>query len=338
MMREFWKSAGLHLVTHRADGWLAPTPDYVRAYLTRPEVHPIDTSCAREIALHEALIEEPALAVSEETLGALADPDAADNYRAVLGFRDLLLEAGTLEEAYLRIARSGRIALPPVFLDQLVHLILRNALSGTTDPMRLRAAEIFFRAQTASTDGGRVMLADEEIVEMRSAKVQETGLAQLLASTGTPLRQVSLDVLSQENAGIYWDRSDRFDTVIDFRFGQPAPDAFARVLEIWLQHLLGLETRITAVGEIKDKNWRWHIGLDREANAILNALYEGQDPGLDARARIVGLFRMQIRDDSRVLDRVRGAPVYLGLAMSPAKRVLMKPQNLIANLPLRVAT
>jgi len=183
-----------------------------------------------------------------------------------------------------------------------------------------------------------VMLADEEIVEMTSAKVQETGLAQLLSSTGTPMRQVALDVLSDENASIYWERSDRFDTVIDFRFGQPASDAFSRVLEIWLKHFLGLETRITPVGEIRDTNWRWHIGLDREANAILNALYEGQDPGLDARARIIGLFRLQIRDEGRMLDRVKGAPVYLGLAMSPSKRVLMKPQNLIVNLPLREAS
>ena len=55
----------------------------------------------------------------------------------------------------------------------------------------------------------------------------------------------------------------------------------------------------------------------------------------EAHARIIGLFRMQILDEDRVIERVRGKPVYLGLAMSPARRLRMKPQNLIVNMPLR---
>jgi len=55
----FWKSAGLHLVEQNADGWLKVTPDLIRAYLTRPEVHPIDGSCSNEVALFEALMEIP---------------------------------------------------------------------------------------------------------------------------------------------------------------------------------------------------------------------------------------------------------------------------------------
>lgn len=334
-MPEFWKSAGLHLVERRADGWLVPTPDYVRAYLTRPEVHPIDTSCAAEIALHEALMAAPDLPVEATRLDALADPDAADNYRAVLAWRDLVLDAGTLEDAYLRLARMDRITVPPVFVDQLVHLILRNALGDVTDPMQLRAAELFFRVQTVSIEGGPVMLADEEIVDMKAAAGQETGLAQLLAETGTPQRQVTLDVLGSDNAGLYWDRSDRFDTVVDFRFGRPAPDAFARVVEAWLWHLLRLRASVEPRPEVKDRDWRWHIGLDVEANAILNTLYQGGDPGLAAMARIICLFRMRISDDDRITERVRGHPIYLGLAMTEGRKLRMKPQNLIANLPLR---
>ena len=34
-------------------------------------------------------------------------------------------------------------------------------------------------------------------------------------------------MLDEANAEIYWARSDRFDTVIDFGFEQPALDAFA---------------------------------------------------------------------------------------------------------------
>jgi hypothetical protein len=233
--------------------------------------------------------------------------------------------------------RQPKIAIPPVFMDQMVHLILRNVLDDCTDPMRLRAAELFFREQSASVDDGRLMLADEEIVEMHARAGTETGLGQLLAETGTPIKSVALDVLDEDNKSIYWARSDRFDTVIDFRFEQPAPDAFARVIESWLEHLLKLEVRVEPRPRIDDPDWRWHVGLDREATRILNALYEGQTPSLEDMASIVGLFRMRIRDERMLLDRVRGKPIYLGLAMDTRKRVKMKPQNLLTNLPVVAA-
>ena len=51
---EFWKSAGLHL-THRDDrGYLTVTADFLRAYYTRPEIHPADDSCDAEHRLFEA--------------------------------------------------------------------------------------------------------------------------------------------------------------------------------------------------------------------------------------------------------------------------------------------
>jgi Family of unknown function (DUF6352) len=334
MAHDFWKSAGMHLLERDGEGWLGVTPQFLRAYFTRPEVHPLDTSCAAEIALHDALMEDPFRPVAETEIAAVADTEAADNYRVVLAFRDVLARAGTVEGAYLRLMRQASIAIPPVFIDQMVHVILRNMLDGTNDPMRLRAAELFFREQSATTDEGRIMLADEEIVEMHARTGTETGLGQLLAETGTPMKSVALDVLDEDNAQIYWARSDRFDTVVDFRFEQPAPDAFARVVEAWLEHLLRIEARVEPRPRLDDPDWRWHIGLDREATRILNALYEGKTPALDDMASIVGLFRMRIPDDRLLLDRVKGRPIYLGLAMDARKRVKMKPQNLLTNLPL----
>jgi hypothetical protein len=333
-MRDFWRSAGLHLVRIGPEGWLEVTPELLLAYFTRPEVHPIETSCAEEIRLHEDLLADPLRPIEEERIRRLADKDTADNYRAVLAFRDLLVSAASVEGAYLRLVRSTNVLIPPVFFDQMVHLILRNILKGVGDPMRLRAAEIFFREQTVSTEGGRLLLADEEIVEMHARAGRETGLAQLLAEAGTPMRSVELDVLDEDNKAIYWDRSDRFDTVVDFRFEQPALDAFARVIEAWVAHFLRIEVRVEPRPKLEDPDWRWHIGLDREATRILNTLYEGGTVPMEEMARIVGLFRMHIRDERAVVDRMRGRPVYLGLAMTESKRVRMKPQNLLANLPL----
>lgn len=334
MKRDFWKSAGMHLLDIGPEGWLTVTPQFLLAYWTRPEVHPIDTSCAREIALHDALLADPFRPVSEAELQALADPDAADNYRAVLVFRQLLLDTGTIEGAYLRLVQRGVAAIPPVFIDQMVHLILRNLLAGATDPIRLRAAEVFFRDQSVSTTDGALMLADEEIVEMHAKAGTQSGLAQLLSETGTPMKAVALDVLDEENKEIYWARSERFDTVVDFRFEQPAPDAFARVIEGWLWHLMKIAVKVEPRPKLEDADWRWHIGLDAEATAILNDLYDGKSPSLERMQRIVGLFRMRFSDDRLVIDRVKGRPVYLGLAMTTANRLKMKPQNLLTNLPL----
>ncbi len=51
--------------------------------------------------------------------------------------------------------------------------------------------------------------------------------------------------------------------------------------------------------------------------------------------QVIGLFQLTFRDPSIVLDKVKGEPVYLILAMTPDKLIRMKPQNLITGLPIR---
>jgi len=324
----------MHLLEQDKDGWLSVTPDFLRAYYTRPEVHPVETSCANEKKLFEDLMSDPYLEVGKERLASLEDQDAAYNYEVVLGFRAHLLEAGTIEGAYLRMMRAEAADIPPIFIDQLVHLILRNILSKCEDPVRLRAAEIFFREQSVSTDDGRVMLADEEIVSMHSTTGGLGLLGQLLSDSETPLRKVELDVLDENNKDAYWERSERFDMVVDFRFTQPALDAFARVLEAWMAHFLNLKVRVEPRQSIKDEVWSWHIGLDKESNRILNTLYEGEELPESDGELLIALFRMWVEDDSVLIDSMKAKPIYLGLAMTPDNKVRMKPQNLLTNMPL----
>ena len=333
-MNDFWKSAGMHLVKVNGDGWLDVTPDFLRAYYTRPEVHPIETSCAEEVKLFEDLMGDPFMEVPKDRLAALADQDAAYNYEVVLGFRSHLADAGTIEGAYLKMMRSENLDIPPVFIDQMVHLIVRNILRECDDPNRLRAGEIFFREQNVSTDDGRVMLADEEIVSMHSATGGLGSLGQLLMESETPLKKIELEVLSEDNKNNYWERSDRFDMVVDFRFTQPALDAFARVVESWVRHFLDVEVSVEPRQSIKDEHWSWHIGLDKESTRILNMLYEGKELPEGDGERLIALFRMWAEDDSVFIDTVKGKPIYLGLAMTDDNIVKMKPQNLLTNMPL----
>jgi hypothetical protein len=128
----------------------------------------------------------------------------------MLGFRDRLLAAPTVEAAYLGLVREGA-AVPPLFLDQLVHLILRNALDGCEDPYVLRAAELFFRPQRVSFHDGAVLLADAEVIEAHEGGAPNSPLVAMLGKEPA----AELDILDDANAWTYWSRSDAFSMALN---------------------------------------------------------------------------------------------------------------------------
>lgn len=333
-MTDFWKSSGWGLVQAADGGRIHVGDDWLRAYLLRPELAPVEESCPAERRLHERLLQDPKAAIDEAALDALADVDVRDNYRTYRVYRDRLLAKPTIEAAYLDMIENGLNGIPPLFLDQIVHVLLRNLLGDCADPFRLRAAELFFRTQKVTIQDGRVMLADEETVEMHASGQGFGSLGKLLVQAETRLASVDLDVLDQGNLETYRSRSDRFDTVLDLGFTRPGLDGFCRVMEAWVRHLRGVEVGIQPVQQITDERWSWHIGLDAEANGFLNDLYGGHDIDEARQARLLSLFRLEFKDQADMLERVRGRPVYLGLMMTENERLVMKPQNILANLPL----
>jgi hypothetical protein len=100
---DFWVTSGYHLLRRGEDGWLRPTPDFLRAYLERPELQPEKGACPAERDLAARLDEDPLRPVASEELAAIADADARANWEALLRFRAVLLASETLERAYLRI-------------------------------------------------------------------------------------------------------------------------------------------------------------------------------------------------------------------------------------------
>ncbi|MDF1606841.1 DUF6352 family protein [Hoeflea sp. YIM 152468] len=323
-----WKSAGQHLTHRLENGWLAVSEDFLRAYYTRPEIHPVEESCSVEHVLFERLMEAPFAPVGEDELAAIADPDAAANYALVLRFRDHLVAKGSIEAAYASMFAPGAPLIPPVFIGQMVHLIMGNMLMGETDATVARASELFFRDQTATTSNERMMFADAEVVETRAQQ------AALLALTDPGRTEVALDILNAEGAEEYWPRADHFDLALDFRFAEPGQDAFARLIERWIKHFLDLRVRVQPLQSVKDERWSWHIGLDAEATRIMNALYEGEFLPEKGQGSIVALFRMEFLDQDRIVERMRRKPAFLGMAVDAHDRIRMKPQNLLINLPL----
>ena len=167
MPQDFWRHSGFHLLRRDASGRLLVTDDFLRAYYLRPEVRPQEESCANEIALHQALLDAPRRLVEAAEIESMADADARSNYRILLDFRARLLAAPTLEACYLGLFAGGDVSVPPLFIDQLAQIILRNILEGADDALELCAAELFYREQKASVQAGAVLLAGAETVELR---------------------------------------------------------------------------------------------------------------------------------------------------------------------------
>ncbi|MFQ3622894.1 MAG: DUF6352 family protein [Acetobacteraceae bacterium] len=333
MSRDFWLACGHHLAERHETGGVAVTDALLAAWLARPELVPPAEACDAERALHASLLAAPSRPVAGVEIDALADPDARENWQVWLAFRDHLRAHATLEAAYAALFARDVTGTPPLFLAQAVQLILRNLLDGCGDPIRLRAAELFFRTQRASTEGGNLLLADEETVEGAARSGGLGALGALIAEAGTALRAVELDVLSSGNADLYWDRSDRHDTVLDLTFGREGQDALARVIESWVAHMTGAAVSVQPLQTIHDEAWAWYVGLDAEATAIVTRLWNGETVEPEALGRIAALYRLEFEDPRLMLPRVAGRPVYLALAMDRQKRVRLKPQNLLENLP-----
>jgi hypothetical protein len=332
---EFWRASGYRLLDRDAGGRLVVTDAFLCAYLNRPEIRPVDESGPAELRLHAALLAEPRRAVAPQEIAAVEDADARENYDVWLSFRDHLLATATVEAAYLALFHGPPKRVPGLFVDQLAHVLIRHVLDGVEDPLRARSGELFFREQSVSTEGGRVMLADRETVEMLASSGGFGSLGRLVAEAQTPLRRVELDVLDEANGAVYWSRDERHDTVLDLGFARPGLDAFCRVLEAWVAHFLGVAVRIGPVQRIRDERWVWHTGLDAESSAILNDLYAGREVEEDRLARLLSLFRLDFENPLDMRADIAGRPVYLGLGMTEAGRLRLKPQNLLVNLPLR---
>jgi hypothetical protein len=332
--QDFWRNSGFHLLERNAEGRLSVTDDFLRAYLMRPEIRPAEESGPKELALHDALLDDPRQDVDAPTLDGIEDVDARDNYRVLLAFLGRLKRAQSLESCYLGIFSGGDVAVPPLFIDQVAQIIVRNILEGCEDALEPRAAELFFREQKASTDDGAVMLADLETVEMHASGGSLGSLGRLIVESQASLASVDLDVLDTENAHIYWMRDQRHDLVISMNFGRAANQAFCRVMEKWILHFSGVAVSVRPLRAIEDRAWAWHIGLDSESTAILNGLWRGEEIEPGTLRRMLALFRLDFEDPAAMRADVAGRPIYMALSMDENGVVRMKPQNLLLNLPL----
>jgi hypothetical protein len=248
-----------------------------------------------------------------------------------------LTDAVTLERFYLRAFQAGAIDFPPVFIDMAAQAIVRGILGDQdADVYAARVGELFFRRQRVSTENGRVLSADAETIQVFAESGGFGSVGRLFAQQGTPMRTMNMDVLSHENAQLYWFSENRYRYVVDLSHASAGLDALAVLIRRWIEHFFGVKVSVTALPKIEDDAWRWHIGLDVESTAILNDLYEGREVEQSRLARLVGLFRVDFLDAADMRTDLQGKPVYLGMAINEEHVLKLKPQNLLVNLPFAV--
>lgn len=329
--RDFWLSSGHHLLDRDARGRLRVTDEFMKVYLARPELAPPADACVVERTLHAGLLADPWQPVDAATIAMIADPDARENWHCMIDLRDRLAAHRTIEATYAALVREG-MRVPQLFLDQLMHLILRNALDGCDDAYILRAAELLFRPQRVAVHDQSLLAADQEYLDARAAAMPPSSpLAAMFGLQAGP----DIEVLSEATAATYWARSDRFDLALDLTTGRRGLAALAAVIARFLKHMLDIDVAIEPLDGLRDATLSWYVGLDAGGTQIGDALWRGAAIDEAMRSRLVGLFRLAFRDPSRVVERMAGEDVYLILAMANDGILRMKPHNLITGLPMR---
>ena len=123
---------------------------------------------------------------------------------------------------------------PPLFINQLVHVILRNALDGVADARVLRAAELFFRTQRVTLHDGSLIAADEETI----GGINPAPVTPLVSMLGIPA-EAEIDIINDNNADSYWQRSDQFDMALDLTGGRSGQVALAEAMRRWIAACAG---------------------------------------------------------------------------------------------------
>jgi len=174
-----------------------------------------------------------------------------------------------------------------------------------------------------------LLLGDEEIIGGRNPTPVLSLMSMLGATT-----DAQVDILSEENADSYWQRSDQFDMGLILR-RQRAPAALAEAMTRWISHLLGIDVAIEPLAELHNATLTWYVGLDSEATRSVTGFGKVKFSMTGAR---VACLRCSVSALPRLrswLTRSRASRSNLILAMTPDQGVRMKPQNLLRGLPVK---
>jgi hypothetical protein len=175
-----------------------------------------------------------------------------------------------------------------------------------------------------------LLLGDEDIIGGHSPTPVLSLMSMLDATT-----DAQVDILSEQNADSYWQRSDQFDMGLDLTAGRPARAGLAEAMTRWISHLLGIDVTIEPLTELHSAKLTWYVGLDSAATRIGDRIWHGETLDERTASRVLALFRLTFANVALAADTLEREPVYLILATTSEQVIRMKPQNLLTGLPIK---
>ena len=132
----------------------------------------------------------------------------------------------------------------------------------------------------------------------------------LVSMLGIPA-EAEIDVINDDNAESYWERSDQFDMAIDLTAGRAGLVALAEAMRRWIVHVLGVDVTIEPLTEMREVNLAWYVGLDADATKIGDHVVERRG---DRRGDHVAGDRAVRTDLPRSIGRARQGQGRAGLS------------------------
>ena len=105
-----------------------------------------------------------------------------------------------------------------------------------------------------------------------------------------------VDVLSEENADSYWQRSDQFDMGLDLTAETGAGRACGSHDALDFSSARDRCQRSSRSRELRDAKLTWYMGLDSEATRIGDRLWHGETLDDRTAGRVLALFRLSFAD------------------------------------------
>ncbi len=138
--------------------------------------------------------------------------------------------------------------------------------------LRRRPARPAEAGEALHAQDDAIILADEETVEMRASGEPGAFCTRTTRRPSTSSWTCGTRPTPRSNG-----RAATASTPCSTSASRPGVDALCRVPEVWVRHFAGAAVSIQPPQRIDDQRWVWHVGLDSEAKALLNDLYDGKE-------------------------------------------------------------
>ena len=334
-MKNIWNTSGHSLLLNKnsKDKSLELSSQFLKSYLTRPELALSNESCEGEVKLHNDFKKKPLDSIKSIKNYNIKDKDTVYNWEAFKIFCDhLKRNSYKVIPSYINAFKYNNIA--PLFIDHLTHIVSKEILWSINDCLIMRSAELFFRSQKILNKEDILYSVDEDVYNIKSKYYETKPLDKLFLENDKDIVDAGFIIIKEGDMENYIPYSDTFDTALDVTFSHSGLDALCRAMEMWINYFHNTICKIYPVQKINDPKWSWHTGLDKISSGILNDLYNSKNVSDIRIQNFISLFRLELSNNFPVSKHMKGKPIYLGLATDENKIFKLKPQNLIFNLPL----